>query len=145
MQTASDLGEYYAPNITVQAVNTIEGGKAVSLGGVSFMITEGYSPAWTKEYGESFTTYDGRIIKPLKGIRFSLGFSPKGIPPDVLLTLRDNVAYKEKISFSCPEYSGDVTCDTLSADLQHASELGEYFSAGITLTAVNAQLPEDGL
>ena len=141
--------EYFRTNITLTAGNIVEGGKAVSVSGkggsVNFVVTADYSASWRKEYAESFTTYDGREIKPLKGIRFSLNFSPKGIPPATALQLRDVLMYSDQVSLSCDEYSGDVNCDIYSSNLQSANDLGEFYSAEINLTAVRASLPEDGL
>ena len=141
--------EYFRSNITLTAGNMIEGGKAVSVSGdsgkVDFVVVSDYSASWRKEYAESFMTYDGREIKPLKGVRFSLDFSPKGIPPAVALQLRDILMYSKQISLSCDEYSGNVNCDIYNSSLQSANDLGEFYSADINLTAVAASLPEDGL
>ena len=147
LQSAGSPGEFFSPDITVQAVNIIEGGKAVTLGGIQFVVTESYSATWTKEYGDSFTTYDGRVIKPLKGIRFSLGFSTKGVPPDVLTELVNALMNPDEpeTDLSCSEYSGKVICDNFTGSLQTAGTPGEYFGAEINVTAVSASVPEDGL
>lgn len=112
------------------------GGRSITLGGTKFDVLSGYTPSWNKEYGDSITTWDGRIVKRCKGVRFTLEFSTYGLSADEIRSLADILSKKE-ISLVCDEFSGDVSCDNFSANLKSANFYGEFFNTTIKLTAVN--------
>ncbi len=149
LQSANFLGDHTRTDITLMSPISTSGGRIVTVSGengsVNFVVTCDYSAAWHKEYADSFTSYDGREIKPLKGIRFSLTFSPKGIPTAVLTHLRDILMFSKNVILTCDEFSGAVNCDSFTSDLQSVTAGSGIYTADINLTAVTAELPEDGL
>lgn len=112
------------------------GGRSITLGGTKFDVLSGYTPSWNKEYGDIITTWDGRIVKRCKGVRFTLEFSTYGLSADEIRSLADILSKKE-ISLVCDDYSGNVSCDNFSANLKSANFYGEFFNTTIKLTAVN--------
>lgn len=130
--------------IDPEKIRRANGGKKIKIGETEINVISGYSPTWKKEFADSFTTWDGRIVKPLKGIRFSLSFSTYGLQAEELTDLCDELTANE-ITLECDEYSGNVTCDDIPADLQSANFYGEFFKTDITLTADTLLLPEDCL
>ncbi len=119
------------------------GGRSITLGGEKIDVLSGYSPSWTKEYGESITTWDGREVRKLKGVRFSLEFSTYGMLPEDVIQL-SQIVKEETTLLECAEFSGEVNCDNLSASLKNANFYGEFFNTTIRLTAVYLAVPEDG-
>lgn len=118
------------------------GGRSVSIGGVSVKILDGYSPQWTKEYKDSFTTWDGRIVKQLTGIRFSLQISSHNLTAseiDAIKTALD----QEEIDLVCDEFSGKVICESFSPQMTHSNIYCEFFKFSATFTAVEAVVTED--
>lgn len=120
------------------------GGRSITLNSTKINVLSGYSPEWTKEYGESMTTWDGRNIRRLKGVRFSLEFSTYGMNPDEIKKLSE-IFTSENISLDCAEFKGPVYCDNLSANLKNANFYGVFFNTTIKLTASElTAVPEVG-
>lgn len=46
------------------------GGRRIKLNDIEIDVISGYTPAWTREYSDSFTTWDNRRAQLLRGIRF---------------------------------------------------------------------------
>ena len=82
------------------------------------------------------TTWDGRIVKHCKGVRFALEFSTYGLSPDEVKSMADMLSKKE-IPLVCDEFSGDVSSDNFSADLKSSNFYGQFFNTTIKLTAVS--------
>lgn len=120
------------------------GGRKVTIGGrVTFDTINAYTPSWTKEYNEEFTTYDGRIIRFCKGIRFSLTFTVYGLTYEKL-TQTYEIFKSDTISLECPEFSGDVTCDSLSPPVRYSNVYGTFYELTITLSAAALTDPDSG-
>lgn len=117
------------------------GGRKIILDDTEIDVISGYAPAWTREYSDSFTTWDNRTVQLLRGIRFSLSISVYGLSPDDVKALSD-IIKKDKMSLVCDEYSGDVICDSFSADIQNANFYGDFSRASIKFTAVSALAPD---
>ena len=118
------------------------GGRSVTIGGVSLKIIDGYNPAWTKEYKDSLTTWDGRIIKQLTGIRFSLQISSHNLTASEINSLKSAVE-AEEIYLKCDEFDGKVICDSFSPQMTHSNIYCEFFKFSATFTAVEAVVTED--
>ena len=118
------------------------GGRSVSIGGVSVKILDGYSPQWTKEYKDSFTTWDGRIVKQLTGIRFSLQISSHSLTAEEIEQIRAALE-PEEINLICDEFSGKVICESFSPQMTHSNIYCEFFKFSATFTAVEAVVTED--
>ena len=115
------------------------GGRTITLGGeggsITIKVISGYRPSWKKEYTESFTSYDGKDVRLLKGIRFSLNFSTYGLTPSEMIALKNLLINSEEINLSCDEYSGTVTCEDFSPEVQSSNFLGDYTRTDVTLTS----------
>lgn len=116
-------------------IKTLNGGRTVTLDGIVFDVLSGYTPSWTREYGDSITTWDGRIVKRCKGVRFALEFSTYGLSSEQLNSLSE-ILKKKEFTVDCNEFSGTVYCDDLSASLKSANFYGEFFNTTVKLTAV---------
>lgn len=117
------------------------GGRKIILDETEIDVISGYSPAWTREYSDSFTTWDNRTVQLLRGIRFSLSISLYGLSPDDIKALSD-IVKKDKISLVCDEFTGDVICNDLNTDLQNSNFYGDFSRASIKFTAVSALVPD---
>lgn len=117
------------------------GGRRIKLDDAEIDVISGYSPAWTREYSDSFTTWDNRTVQLLRGIRFSLSISVYGLSPDDIKTLSD-IIKKDKINLVCDEFTGDVICNDFNADLQNSNFYGDFSRASIKFTAVSALAPD---
>ena len=120
---------------TERNIKIPNGGRSITLGDTKFDVLSGYSPSWAKEYGDSITTWNGRIVKRCKGVRFSLEFSTYGLSASEIKSLK-SILSKKEIALVCDEFSGNVSCDDFSADLKSANFYGEFFNTTIKLTAV---------
>lgn len=126
------------------AIRTKNGGRTITVGDVEIDVISSYSPAWVKEYTESFISYTGEEIKKLKSTRFRLTFSTYGIQPAELSALCTELK-KEQTMLVCDEFTGYVRCDSISPELRNANFYGDFFGGSITLVAVAAEIPADGL
>lgn len=120
------------------------GGRKITVGETDIDVISAYSPSWIKEYTDSFTSWDGQEIKKLKATRFRLTFSTYGLQPSELSALVDELK-ADVISLVCDEFSGNVRCESISPELRNANFYGEFFNGSVTLTAIEAALPADGL
>lgn len=120
------------------------GGRKIIVGETDIDVISAYSPSWIKEYTDSFTSWNGQEIKKLKSTRFRLTFSTYGIQPAELSALCIELK-KEQTMLVCDEFTGYVRCDSISPELRNANFYGEFFGGSITLVAVAAEIPADGL
>lgn len=127
------------------------GGRSVTVTGTTGNVTEtvgfdvinGYSPSWSKEYGEEFTTWDGRIIKPCKGIRFALTLSVYALTYEKLTDIL-KIFNSEEIVLDCDEFSGDVIIDSVSPPLKVSNYFGNYYELTISLSSAALESTESG-
>ena len=120
---------------------TVNGGRSISVGGVTLNTLSDYKPSWTKEFGKSFTAYDGRLIQPLKGVRFSLMITAYGLSLSDITALK-SLASEEKVSLICTEYSGDVVITDISPEIRSSNFYGTFYTISLELTA--AELDTSG-
>ena len=118
------------------------GGRTVMIGGVAIKIIDGYNPSWTKEYKDSFVTWDGRTVKPCTGIRFGLSISSHGQTAEQIEAVRAAIS-QDEINLVCDEFSGMVSCDDFSPQLTNSNIYCEYLRWTLNLTAVTAVVPKD--
>lgn len=131
------------PTAENRDIKSLNGGRKITVDGKIIDVISGYSPAWTREYSDSFTTWDNRVIQKLKGIRFSLTISTYGLSKDDITALLE-AAKKEKIDLVCDEFTGEVICNDFSAELQCANFYGDFSRTSIKFTAVSALAPDEG-
>lgn len=110
---------------------------------VDIDVINGYSPSWSKEYGEEFTTWDGRIIKPCKGIRFALTLSVYALTYEKLTDIL-KIFNSEEIVLDCAEFSGDVIIDSVSPPLKVSNYFGNYYELTISLSSAALESAESG-
>jgi hypothetical protein len=123
-------------------IRTPNGGKVIKIQETSsstdwleFNVISGYNPHWEKIYGDCFTAYDGRDVKPLMGNKFTLTFSTYGITPDELGDIAEFILGHETFYLICDEFSGMVRCDVIAPELRNANFYGDFFATNITLAA----------
>ena len=110
---------------------------------VEFDVINGYSPSWAKEYGDEFTTWDGRIIKPCKGIRFSLNMSVYALTYEKLSDILE-IFNSSEIQLECEEFAGEVICDSISPPLRVSNYYGNYYELTISLSSAALASTESG-
>lgn len=110
---------------------------------VVFDVISSYSPSWTKEYGDEFTTWDGRKIKPCKGIRFALEFTVYALTYEKLGDAL-KVFNSPEIQLECDEFAGEVICDSISPPLKVSNYYGNYYELSISLSSAALETSESG-
>lgn len=131
------------PTAENRDIKSLNGGRKITVDGKMIDVISGYSSAWTREYSDSFTTWDNRVVQKLKGIRFSLTISTYGLSKEDITALLE-AAKKGKINLVCDEFTGEVICNDLSAELQCANFYGDFSRTSMKFTAVSALAPDEG-
>ena len=121
----------------------INGGRSLTVGGIKLDTLTAYKPSWTKEYGKSFTAWDGRLIQPLKGVRFSLAVTAYGLSLSDINALK-RCAAKDIVPLVCAEYEGDVIITGISPEIRASNFLGTYYTISLELTAAALDTSDSG-
>ena len=138
------MGNIWDSETGYHDIRSLNGGKVVKLkeaanstDWLEFNVISGYNPHWEKIYGDCFTAYDGREVKPHMGSRFSLTFSTYGITADELEDIATFIMGHDTFYLECDEFTGMVSCDAIAPELRNANFYGEFFATNIVLAAVS--------
>ena len=122
------------------------GGYSLTIGSYTLEQIGEYSPSWAKVYDtqNSFNDHTGQEVKVFKGVKFSLKLTTGQLTVTAYNSLIAELQ-NEYIAISCPEFSGDCTCDDVSCDLKQANSTGTRYKVSFTLTAKETTIPPGGL
>ena len=124
----------------------INGGYKVTIGNYLLEQISEYAPSWAKIYDtqNSFEDHTGQEVKVFKGVKFSLKITTGQLAVAAYNSLVDELK-NEDITISCPDFSGDCTCDDVSCDLKQANSTGTRYKVSFTLAAKETAVPPGGL